>query len=65
VVVSERITPPYANTSFTDYVLFMPYSELHLSNQGKYDLKFLIYLYDPVFEREIARGGDVLFSITR
>ena len=45
---STKITPGYDNTTYTDVEIFMPYDELHLSQQSgtKYELKFFLRLYD-------------------
>lgn len=43
VAMHDTFTPTYANSSFKDFQLFMPYDELHMGT-GKYNLKFVIKL---------------------
>ena len=38
VATWDSFTPSYDNSTYTKFKIFMPYSELHLSN-GNYDLK--------------------------
>jgi len=45
VFAGEYFTPPYDNALYTDFVVFMPVSELHMSS-GSYNLCFDISLYD-------------------
>ena len=43
VSVGDSFRPPYDNSIYKDYPLFMPYRELHLS--GKHNLKFRIQVH--------------------
>lgn len=45
VSVGCTYTPGYKKCSYDDFVLFIPYSELHLT-AGRHDLKFLIQIFD-------------------
>lgn len=45
VAMSEKYIPNYQNCTFNDFVLFIPYSELHLS-VGYHNLKFQVVLFD-------------------
>lgn len=46
VATHKNFTPSYANSTFNDFKIFMPYSELHCNNSGRYDLKFYIVIWD-------------------
>lgn len=45
VAVSRKFKPSYESCIFNDFVIFMPYDELHLSH-GSHNLKFDIGLFD-------------------
>jgi hypothetical protein len=53
VSVGSDFTPGYNSSTFNDFKLFMPYSELHMAD-GKHDLKFYVKLY--------VKGGDFFAS---
>lgn len=44
VAMGRDFTPPYKDTTYNDFTLFIPYSELHVT--GKQSLKFNICIYD-------------------
>ena len=46
VAVSAYFTPPYADTAYDDFVLFLPYSELHLASNVRTDLSFYVGILD-------------------
>ncbi|GJD22459.1 hypothetical protein RIVM261_074150 [Rivularia sp. IAM M-261] len=56
----ETFTPPYKNSSYKDFVLFMPYSELHLP-RGEYNLNLKIRLYDQVNKSDITWSNQYSF----
>jgi hypothetical protein len=45
VSVGDKYTPNYTNAIYNDFVLFLPYSELHLSD-GNHDLKCQVNIFD-------------------
>lgn len=45
VSVGNMYTPNYKNCTYNDFLLFIPYSELHLS-VGYHELKFKIQIFD-------------------
>jgi hypothetical protein len=63
VCVSKDFTPGYEESIYKDFMLFMPYDELHVS-EGKHELKFHINLYEQVTKSEIARSNDHHFRYT-
>jgi len=61
VAVGENYTPLYTNCSYDNFVLFMPYLELHLSDDV-HDLKFRVDIFDNNL-RSIARSDYYEFQI--
>ena len=63
VAVNEEFTPKYASSTFNDFQLFMPYSELHME-AGEHDLKFVLKIScgDLGF---LAESEDYKFSYSR
>ena len=57
--VRRNFQPRYVNSTYKDFKLFMPYSELHMA-VGKHDLKFNVQIFDKgtgaVFEFFIRLG---------
>ncbi|MCI4667748.1 MAG: hypothetical protein MRZ79_06270 [Bacteroidia bacterium] len=45
VATYEYFTPLYDNTRFSDFVMFIPYDELHCTGTGKYNLRFNLGVY--------------------
>ncbi|MCI4667075.1 MAG: hypothetical protein MRZ79_02870 [Bacteroidia bacterium] len=45
VSVHRSFTPKYEKTTFTDLSMFIPYSQLHCTGSGRYDLKFMVGLH--------------------
>ena len=45
VATSETFTPSYESSIFNDFVLFIPYDELHL-NSGSHRLKFQVQIFN-------------------
>lgn len=60
VAISERFTPPYQNCSYDDFVLFMPYSELHLPI-GSHTIRFLVEIFN--YTSSLAHSDDYDFTI--
>lgn len=63
VAVGEDFIPPYDETVYKDFRLFIPYDELHLA-EGKHDLKFFIRLYEQSKDIEVARSNEYHFRHT-
>lgn len=63
VCVGKDFTPPYEESIYKDFTVFMPYDELHLP-EGKHELKIHINLYEPIAKIEIARSNDHHFRYT-
>lgn len=63
VCVVGPFTPSSITTSYEDFVLFMPYLELHRET-GEHSLKFLVTVWDNQ-SRELARSDWVHFTYTR
>ena len=55
-------TPTYQGSAYTDFQLFMPYDELHIS-RGKFDLKFVVKFSCEGDEE--AESEDYEFEYTR
>ena len=64
VSVSESFTPSYVNTIYRDFKLFMPYSELHFSSTGKWDLKFRVQIYSRATASFLAISDWINFTYT-
>jgi len=56
VSVGRYFSPVYDNTTFTDLLLFMPYSELHMA-PGSYDLKFYVAIWNTEEWLELTSSG--------
>jgi hypothetical protein len=39
-----NFTPPYVNTVYNDFQLYIPYREMHLKNKINYNLKFSFFV---------------------
>lgn len=63
VCCSKVFSPSYENSIYNDFVLFMPYNELHV-NQSKYDLKFIVQIYDENSMKFIAKSDYTNFIYT-
>lgn len=65
VSVWGNFTPNYVNCTFNDYVLFMPYSELHCSGGTNY-LKFHMELFEKTSGswRSMASSSAINFTYT-
>ena len=50
----ENFTPSYANSEYSDFVIFMPYSELHCPNDKLTELKFDIGVFDDAKNQMIV-----------
>lgn len=62
VCVAHSFTPMYPKTLYNDFVLFMPYFELHRGS-GNHSLKFFVDIWDDN-SRELARSEWVSFTYT-
>ncbi|HEX8231508.1 MAG TPA: CHAT domain-containing protein [Chloroflexia bacterium] len=64
VAVGEIATPPYVNTTYNEFKLFMPYTELELDSiPGTFDLQFRVILFDDE-GTELARSEYFPFKYT-
>lgn len=63
VATWKRYTPMIDNDTYTDFSLFIPYSELHLS-KGTYELSFYIEIQQPD-SLELVTSDDYTFSYTQ
>lgn len=64
VSIEQEFKPNYDNTTYEDFVLFIPYSELHLSSTGKTELKanLILWIYPPSEQpKQIARSDWTYF----
>ena len=64
VSVSKTFTPGYVNSIYRDFKLFMPYSELHISGIGKWDLKFKVQIYNRATASFLAISDWINFTYT-
>lgn len=56
----QTFVPLYLNSQYDDFVLFIPYDELHMS-PGKHNLKFIVRIWDDN-TRELACSNWVFFN---
>ncbi len=59
----ESFTPSYINTAYNDFVLFMPYSELHCTSYSRYNLRFFVSIFND-HSREMTQSNWVQFTLT-
>jgi hypothetical protein len=62
VCAAGSFTPMYLNTQYNDFVLFMPYLELHMG-PGNHSLKFYVVVWDDQ-NRELTWSDWVSFTYT-
>lgn len=62
VSVGETFTPSYESSEYSDFKLFIPYTELHISSSGSYSLKFQLQIFHG--QKVIATSDYVAFSLT-
>jgi len=60
VSTSEDFKPSFDNSTYNDFIIFMPYGELHLA-KGKHNLKFDIGIFDHN-SKQIAISEYVYFD---
>lgn len=60
VACGEDFTPKYNNSMYEDFVLFMPYSELHCNQTGSYKLKFYIIIWND--KQQLTESKWYLFD---
>lgn len=66
VSLGENFTPSYENALFSDFVMFMPYDELHMAaGSGKTELRFFILIYDAETEEDLAKSDYYNFNFTK
>lgn len=66
VACSKKITPSYDNTTYTDFMVKIPYDELHLSGTAAKDLQVDVVIWDKSVTpcREIVKKSYTKFSCT-
>lgn len=64
VSYGTTFSPGYDSTLYSDYQLFMPYDELHMSS-GKYNLAFYVLIYSKSDNENLARSSDQCFDYTQ
>ena len=62
VAVAKNFTPDYANSGYSDFVLFIPYSELHGEENTQQDLKFNVGIFDET-NKQLTISAFSAFSI--
>ena len=62
VSVGRYFTPPYASATYSDFELFLPYSELHMA-RGSYNLKFDVALFHN--RKQLTISDYVSFTYSR
>jgi len=63
VSVSSNFIPIFETSTFNDFVMFMPYDELHLI-KGNHRLKFNVGIFDHN-NRQIATSNYVYFYVNQ
>ena len=61
VCVYQRFIPRFHNTLFEDFVLFMPYLELH-TGPGNHSLKFSVSVWDDRNDEVLASADGPGFT---
>ena len=61
VAVGRSFTPGYNSATYDDFLLFMPYSELHMAADNRYDLKYYLVIWDAESWTELVTSGWVRF----
>ena len=64
VAVWEDFTPQYDSTEFEDFVLFMPYDELHMA-AGSHELKFDLQIHHMPSGKVAAESDYVSFTLNQ
>ncbi len=64
VSIGESFTPPYDNTLYEDFTLFMPYRELHISQDGNYMFHVILWNTSVSPIRELSRSAWTTFQYT-
>lgn len=64
VSCGKNFTPHYNSSSFEDFTIFMPYSELHITYKGSF--KFFVNLWDQSVSpsKDLAESDWVSFTFT-
>lgn len=63
VSVGETFTPPYEISTYNDFKLFIPISELHLHNSAS--CYFVIYIKNKDADKIILRSDKNIFNFTK
>jgi hypothetical protein len=62
VSVGVDFTPPYENTTYNDFLLFMPYDQLHMA-VGNHDLEFHVEIFALARNFSVAQSTTTDFSL--
>lgn len=62
VSCGKDFAPPYDNSLYKDFSIFMPYNELHTSTNGSYKLDVVLWDQSVSPSKEIARYDGVNFT---
>ncbi|MDR1112451.1 MAG: hypothetical protein LBL18_01650 [Bacteroidales bacterium] len=62
IAVSKNFTPTYVNSKYSDFMIFMPYSELHRPTDTRQDLKFKVGIFDDA-NNQLITSDFFRFSI--
>jgi hypothetical protein len=63
VSVGKSFTPSYDNSTYSDFKMFLPYSELHVSSSGSTSLKFQIIVLDES-KNSLVQSDYTYFTYT-
>lgn len=61
VACSDTFTPTYEESLYEDFQIFMPYSELHVSDPGETECYFVVFIWDG--DDPLFRYDEYYFSI--
>jgi serine/threonine-protein kinase len=60
----DDFTPSYDNTEFSDFKLFIPLDELHITAKGEYELRYYVRIYRQSDNETLAESDYVNFTYT-
>jgi hypothetical protein len=64
VAVGESFTPSYESSTFSDFKIFMPYNELHITRQGSYKFSISIWNQSVTPNVEMTTSEWKYFTFT-
>lgn len=62
VATYDHFQPPYENSLYKEFSMFLPYDEMHLKKEGRHDIRFKVGLYSG--DKQVAVSDYSHFSIT-